>query len=95
MKSRSNHPGFTREEYSQLLLGNARGGKKSPKLFAKYRRTTWWKERRAAYRATHRICEGCRQRPARQVHHINYRFFKERDEDLQALCGHCHMGFKR
>ena len=89
------HPGFTQEEYAELLLGNTRRGRKSKKLHAKYKRSKWWKERRDAYVAAHPVCEGCRQRPARQVHHINYRWFEESDEDIQALCGRCHLGFKR
>ena len=27
--------------------------------------------------------------------HITYRFFSERDNELSALCGRYHLGFKR
>ncbi len=51
-----------------------------------------WEYRREAVRARcEGVCEGCRQRPMEEVHHLRYTVFgHEPLEDLQGLCSACH-----
>jgi 5-methylcytosine-specific restriction endonuclease McrA len=57
-----------------------------------YLKSTWWTtRRRRALADAGRLCERCRDKKAVHVHHLNYlRLFRERRQDLQALCWDCH-----
>ncbi len=57
-----------------------------------YLTSAFWRERRvAAFRRAQSICERCKERPATQVHHLNYlRIFYELPSDLMALCAKGH-----
>lgn len=62
--------------------------------YERYLQTPWWKWRRnrALTRARYR-CERCQVNRDAQVHHTSYeRLGQEADEDLQVLCGGCHLG---
>jgi len=80
------YEGFTDQEVALLLMNKA-----PHDLYKKYLRGKWWKKRRLDYRALHQKCELCRKKKSRQVHHVNYTFFNEADEDLTASCGRCHQ----
>jgi 5-methylcytosine-specific restriction endonuclease McrA len=42
------------------------------------------------------LCEGCREQPATQVHHLHYRrVFDELLFDLVAVCDECHAKLHR
>lgn len=60
--------------------------------YDEYIRSPEWANRRALVLARAAgLCEGCRQQPAVEVHHLNYHTF--RDEllfDLVGLCRPCH-----
>jgi hypothetical protein len=57
-----------------------------------YLGSAFWRERReAALRRAKGICERCKSRSATHIHHLTYiRIFKERPDDLMALCQKCH-----
>lgn len=57
-----------------------------------YLETDEWRQRRAkVLKRAGGICEGCRKRPATQVHHLTYdRVRNEMLFDLVAVCGPCH-----
>ncbi len=64
--------------------------------YVRYMRSPTWRKRRqdAIKRQGHR-CERCKMFRFRkgdlQVHHLTYdRLGKERNEDLQVVCRHCH-----
>lgn len=51
----------------------------------------WRRKRQKVIDKAKGVCEGCGERPATQVHHINYdRVGHELLIDLAALCGACH-----
>jgi hypothetical protein len=51
----------------------------------------WWAIRNAVIERCNGICEECRLRDVEHVHHLTYaRKYKERLEDLKALCKCCH-----
>lgn len=60
--------------------------------YRNYLKSPQWDERRRAAlgRARYR-CERCGANAPLQVHHLTYkRIFRERPDDLQALCFPCH-----
>lgn len=62
------------------------------RLYDEYLRTPRWKKvREKVLERAGGLCEGCREQPAAQVHHITYRRVGfELLTDLAALCGGCH-----
>lgn len=59
---------------------------------SEYLRTPEWRKRRALVMArANGLCEGCREQPATQVHHLTYRHWKnELLWELVAVCDACH-----
>ena len=59
--------------------------------YAEYLASNWWKaRRRAKLESTGFTCERCPNR-ATQVHHKHYKTLgREKNEDLESLCGACH-----
>lgn len=60
-----------------------------------YLKTTEWKRRAALVKLRAQgICEGCRENPAAEVHHLTYEHCGEEFLfELVALCGDCHERF--
>jgi 5-methylcytosine-specific restriction endonuclease McrA len=51
----------------------------------------WAERRRTVLARCGGVCERCRHAAASHVHHLTYiRKYRERPEDLQALCEPCH-----
>ena len=50
----------------------------------------WRKTRAAALKRAWNKCERCGATNSLTVHHIVYRKWRERPEDLQVLCWRCH-----
>ncbi len=51
----------------------------------------WDNRRRLVLKRANGLCEGCRNQPATQVHHLTYRRVgNEMLFDLVAVCDHCH-----
>jgi len=58
----------------------------------KYYATAWWKNRSRVYRkVADGKCEECGAQEDLHVHHKRYKFFRERDCDLELLCATCHL----
>jgi 5-methylcytosine-specific restriction endonuclease McrA len=52
----------------------------------------WKAKRREVLKRANYLCERCKEAQATQIHHKTYdRIFRERLNDLQAVCGPCHM----
>ncbi len=58
---------------------------------SKYYETPWWKKRSAEFRKAKGKCERCGSKEKLQIHHKRYKFFRERDTDLECLCADCHL----
>lgn len=56
-----------------------------------YYATTWWKQRSKRYREKIGKCERCEATQNLQTHHKRYRFYRERNSDLECLCNECHL----
>jgi 5-methylcytosine-specific restriction endonuclease McrA len=51
----------------------------------------WLKKREVVLKRAKGICEGCGEKKATQVHHLNYDHWKdEMIWELVAICGDCH-----
>lgn len=51
----------------------------------------WQEKRRLVFQRARGVCEGCRQKPATEVHHMTYeRLGHEMLFDLRAVCRECH-----
>ena len=63
------------------------------KSYKEYLKSKIWKRKRARIlKRSKGICELCHTRRAYQVHHKTYkRIFHEKDTDLIAVCGICHL----
>lgn len=61
-------------------------------LYADYLKSDEWAARREkVMQRAGGICEGCRQRPATEVHHLSYEHVtQEFLFELVAMCGGCH-----
>jgi len=58
----------------------------------KYYQTNYWKKKSKDYLQRFPVCEICRLKPSKHVHHRKYgNFFKEKYWDLLALCIGCHL----
>lgn len=66
--------------------------KVSREQYADYLRSREWAERREKVMQRARgLCEGCRVRPATEVHHLTYEHVtREFLFELVAICGDCH-----
>lgn len=64
----------------------------TPESYADYLRSREWAERREkVMQRALGLCEGCRVRPAGEVHHLSYEHVTEEFLfELVALCGDCH-----
>jgi len=62
------------------------------KNYKQYLQTDQWKRKRElVLDRANQLCEGCRERPATEVHHLTYdRVFDEFLYDLVAMCDVCH-----
>jgi len=62
-------------------------------VYREYLQTPHWKYVRAkALRAANHQCCRCHKERAFPVHHLSYKHLgQETPEDLQALCGNCHL----
>ena len=62
------------------------------KNYNEYLKTDEWRAKRAkVIERAGSLCEGCRQRPASQVHHLTYKHvFAEFMFELVAVCDECH-----
>lgn len=62
------------------------------KIYSEYLKSTAWKlKRKLVLRRAKGMCEICKIKKAKQVHHLNYeRLGKERLSDLRAVCWSCH-----
>jgi hypothetical protein len=58
---------------------------------SKYYLTPHWKKRSAEFRKTKGKCERCGTTERLQVHHKLYKFYREKDSDLECLCETCHL----
>jgi hypothetical protein len=60
--------------------------------YAEYLQSDEWRERRAlVLERAEGLCEGCREKPATQVHHLTYdHIFNELLFELVAVCDDCH-----
>jgi hypothetical protein len=61
-------------------------------LYQEYMQSpTWYRKRQQVLDRVGGICQGCRKRPAEQVHHLTYeRFGSEMLFDLVSVCAECH-----
>lgn len=73
---------------------NQRSNRKFWERYDEYLSSPQWRSRRAkVLERAGGICEGCREREATQVHHLNYqRIGREMLFDLVAVCEACHEG---
>jgi hypothetical protein len=60
--------------------------------YREYLQSNWWKSKRhQKIKNAGGACEQCGARRRLQVHHLNYeRLGREKDKDIQVLCGRCH-----
>jgi hypothetical protein len=60
--------------------------------YDQYRKSPRWQtNRRAVMERAQGLCEGCRRRPATEVHHLTYdNVGNEFLWELRAVCSHCH-----
>jgi 5-methylcytosine-specific restriction endonuclease McrA len=60
--------------------------------YDQYRKSPRWQtNRRAVMERAQGLCEGCRRRPATEVHHLTYdNVGNEFLWELKAVCSHCH-----
>jgi 5-methylcytosine-specific restriction endonuclease McrA len=67
------------------------------KSYADYLLTDKWKNlRRLALARDHNLCQGCREWPATQVHHLTYTHLGEEFLfELVSLCHFCHERIHR
>jgi len=57
----------------------------------KYLPSEHWTETSRRVRGERPWCEVCQDARSQNVHHLSYdRLWRERDEDLQAICRPCH-----
>lgn len=65
--------------------------------YHQYLQTAEWKVIcRKVHERANGICEGCRERPSQEVHHLTYdRIFNEMLFDLVALCSPCHRSIHK
>jgi hypothetical protein len=65
------------------------------KWYTEYLQTDAWKERRRlVLQRTGGLCEGCRQEPASEVHHLSYNHVgNEFLWELVAICRWCHARY--
>jgi len=56
-----------------------------------YYATDWWQQKSKEIRAERGKCEICGSTEKLQVHHLRYRFYREKDNDLKVLCETCHI----
>lgn len=74
-----------------------RGGSEWRKAYAKYRRTSHWKDRAAFKLGMHPFCQMCSLMGvhlvrASEVHHAEYNFFHEATVgELVSICKKCHQ----
>jgi hypothetical protein len=50
-----------------------------------------WRKRSKDFRQSHPQCAICGATEKLQVHHKRYRFYREKDSDLECLCETCHL----
>lgn len=87
---------FREDQYRRTLEAfDARREAERSDWFQKYDEylaTPAWEARRAAVmKRSAGLCEGCRERPATQVHHLTYEHvFDEFLWELVAICNSCH-----
>jgi hypothetical protein len=77
----------------RYLLQHAKSRAEWRRLYEEYLVSPQWQTRRQhVLDRCSGICEGCRERPAMQVHHKNYDHVgEELLFDLVALCDECHL----
>ena len=81
---------MTQREYSERLqLGCYNVSLRDVGLFRSYYQSWHWERVRTQQLERQPTCERC-GRPARDCHHVRYRFFRETPEHLQSLCRECH-----
>lgn len=56
-----------------------------------YYETSWWRKRSREFREKHGKCERCGATEKLQTHHKRYKFYREKDDDLECLCEDCHL----
>ena len=56
-----------------------------------YYKTKWWQQRSKEYREKVGKCERCGTKKNLHTHHKRYRFYREKDRDLECLCNYCHL----
>jgi len=83
---------LTRNKKRAILMGAA-----DSKVLAKYYRSDHWRALRAQKLARNPMCELCRRRRAKQVHHKTYGtlFREDVTRDLDAVCARCHRHISR
>jgi len=85
-----------RELYEQIVQKHVRIQRKRDAGFQKeyinYLSSPKWKQiREKVLTRANRICEGCLDKPASVIHHLNYKsIYSEMLFDLVALCRDCH-----
>lgn len=83
-------------KYAKDLYNRSNKKKKQNKnkvSYKEYIKSEKWKKKVAYIKEVrNNRCEVCGNKENLQVHHLTYkRLGKEKDEDLQLLCGGCHM----
>jgi 5-methylcytosine-specific restriction endonuclease McrA len=65
----------------------------SRRRYQQYLQSPEWRElRRQVWRRCSGVCERCGENPMDHVHHLSYeRVFQEELDDLQGVCGWCHL----
>ena len=58
---------------------------------SEYYSTPHWRKRSKDFRQSQGRCAKCGATENLQVHHRRYRFFREKDNDLECLCSDCHL----
>jgi hypothetical protein len=84
-------------EMARWRAAQQRESKEWWRRYTAYLQTPAWhaRRRRVLARADH-LCEGCREQPATQVHHLTYqRLEHEMLFDLVAICDACHDAIHR
>lgn len=83
---------FWAEQQKRYEDARAEDGVRFQRWYAAYLQSPeWWAKRNAAMNRDQHLCQGCRCRPATQVHHLTYaRVGRELLIDLTSLCDDCH-----
>ncbi|WP_149241505.1 HNH endonuclease [Dyadobacter sp. 32] len=87
IKARSDESKYLAQQNRELNNQNSAYYK-----YLQYLDSKEWKVKRVqVLKRDKNLCQGCKEKPAEQIHHLTYdRLYKEFLEDLVSLCVNCH-----